>query len=214
MAYISQRRVLIKYGRLLYKNGLVAGAQGNLSIRLKDGNILITPAGASKGFLKEENLIVVSLKGKKITGRGEASSELLMHLAVYKHRPEIEACCHAHPPFATAFSAVGRNLPSHILPEVIVVIGEIPLAKYAPPGTSAVPQSIKKLLPNHNAFILQNHGVLTIGRTIEEAYNQMEIVEHYAKIVYIAENIGKLNILNDKEVCRLERLKNSNGRNK
>ncbi len=132
---------------------------------------------------------------------------LLMHLAVYKARPDILACCHAHPPYATAFSIIGRPLPSNILPEVIVTIGEIPLTEYAPPGTEAVPKALEKHLGNHQAFLLRNHGVLTIGKSLEEAFCRMETVEHYAKIVYIAESRGKLNILDHDEILRLEEIR-------
>jgi L-fuculose-phosphate aldolase len=209
MPNFPDRGKIIECGRLLYNKGFIAGADGNLSIRLDDGNILITPSGLRKGFLDENDLVVVNPDGHKISGHGRPSSETAMHLFVYKMRPKIMACCHAHPPYATACSITGKSLPSNVLPEVIVSVGAIALTNYAPPGTEAVPRSLEPFIDSHEAFILRNHGVLTIGRTIDTAYNRMEIVEHYAKIVYIAGNIGTLNFLETEEMNRLKKLKES-----
>jgi L-fuculose-phosphate aldolase len=201
------RKLLVKYGRLIYENGLIAGTDGNLSIRLDDGSILITPAGKAKGYMAEDDMVLVTGDGQILSQKGRPSSELLMHLAVYKRRIDINACCHAHPPFATAFSAIGRRLPGGVLPEVIISIGDIPLTDYAPPGTDAVPEALEQYLEKNQAFILKNHGVLTIGRDMIEAYNRMETVEHYAKIIYIAETRGKLNILDNEEIRRLDEIR-------
>jgi L-fuculose-phosphate aldolase len=205
----SEKQQIVKYGRLLYENGFLAGADGNLSIRRPDSTIFITPSGAPKGFLTEENLIWLDASGNKLGGTGKPSSETLMHLYVYKNRPEINACCHAHPPYSTALSIVGKTLPSNVLPEVIIAVGDIPLTEYAPPGTEAVPKSLEKFISTNDGFLLRNHGVLTIGRTMEEAYNRMETVEHYAKIIYIANNAGEISSLDVDEVRRLEKIRDS-----
>lgn len=204
---------IIECGRLLYDRGFIAGADGNLSVRLDDGTIVITPSGLRKGFLEKSDLVVVSPDGRKISGKWNASSETAMHLFVYKTRPEIMACCHAHPPYATACSIIGKSLSPNVLPEVVVSVGPIALTDYAPPGTDAVPRSLEPFIQSHEAFMLRNHGVLTIGKTLDLAYNRMEIVEHFAKIIYIAENIGPLNFLETEEVNRLKKLKESLDRN-
>lgn len=208
------RQLLVKYGRLVYESGFVAGTDGNLSMRLKDGSILITPAGRAKGFMAEDEMVEVNLNGKIVSQKGRPSSELLMHLAVYKKRLDINACCHAHPPYATAFSVLGRPLRAGVLPEVILSVGAIPLTEYAPPGTEAVPKALEKYIENNQAFILKNHGVLTVGADMEEAYNRMETVEHYSKIIYIAETRGKLNILDNEEIRRLEGIRRAKLREK
>jgi len=205
MKYAKQRELIVESGRRLYQNGFVPGTDGNLSCRTDDRQVLITPSGAAKGHLRPEDIILVDFDGKPISDDGKPSSEIMMHIFVYKNRPDIAACCHAHPPYSTAFSVLGRNLPADVLPEVLLSLGDIPLTDYAPPGTEAVPDSLKPYIHNHQAFILRNHGVLTIGRDMEEAFNRMEMVEHFAKILYIAEGVGEINHLDKAEV---ERLKN------
>jgi L-fuculose-phosphate aldolase len=210
----SERRLIIDIGRLLYESRFIAGSDGNLSIRMPDNTIMITPSGFSKGFLKEADMVTVDLEGNLLSGHNRPSSELPMHLFVYQNRPDIGACCHAHPPYSTAFSVVGKVLPSNILPEVILTLGEIPLTAYAPPGTMAVPESLREYIDNHVAFMLRNHGILTIGRTLEEAFARMETVEHYARIVYIAEKSGQPNFLDFEEVRRLEKIRDSHNLDK
>jgi L-fuculose-phosphate aldolase len=203
----NERKLIVEYGRRLYEKGLVAGTDGNLSVRLDRDRLLITPSGAAKGSLRDDDLVLVDINGKKLSGKGVPSSEILMHLHVYHLRPDIKACCHAHPSYATAFSIIGTELPPNVLPESIIMVGKIALTEYAPPGTQAVPTVLDRFVKNHDAFLLRNHGVLTIGRTMEEAYRRMEIVEHLAKIVYIAKNSGKLNLLDPAEVSRLEKIR-------
>jgi L-fuculose-phosphate aldolase len=207
MQKLSEKRQIVHYGRLLHQKAFVAGFDGNLSIRLPDGNILITPSGASKGFLDEDDLVIISPSGDIISGDKKPSSETPMHIYVYKMRPEVNACCHAHPPYATAFSIVEEALPHNILPEAIVSVGQIPLVEYAPPGTDEVPRTLEKYISDADAFLLRNHGVLTIGEGMETAYNRMETTEHYARIVYLAKNMGKLNPLSADEVRRLEKIR-------
>ena len=202
-------RLIIETGRRLYQKEFIAGPDGNLSIRLNPAKILITASGICKGFLSNDDLVVVDNSGRSIQGAAKPSSEMLMHLAVYANRPEINACCHAHPPYATAFAVAAQPLPAGILPEVILTIGEIPLTRYAPPGTPAVPRALEEFLPRFNAFVLRNHGVLTIGRDMTEAFQRMETVEHYARIVYIARQCGNLNFLDKDEVRRLEDIRDS-----
>jgi L-fuculose-phosphate aldolase len=207
MGYESDRVKLVEFGRLLYVNGFIAGTDGNLSVRVEKDLILITAAGVAKGFLKTDDLISVNPSGEVLSGSKRPSSEILMHLYVYNRRPLVGACCHAHPPYATAHAASGVSLPADVLPEAIITLGEIPLTEYASAGTSAVAESLAPFIENHNAFLLGNHGVLTIGRSLEEAYNRMETVEHLAKITYIARHIGNVRHLDQSEIQRLERIR-------
>ena len=174
MASLSAaRKAIVQTGRHLSDRGLLAGTQGNISIRLDSERILITPAGVNKARLSPGDMITVNLMtGTALQGPGRVSSELPMHLFVYKNRPEIHACVHAHPPCATAFAVAGIELAEDLLPEVVVSVGRIPLTEYAPPGTEAVPQALAPFIDDCHAFLLRNHGLLTIGRTLEEAYNR------------------------------------------
>lgn len=178
-------------GRRLSDRGLLAGTQGNISVRLDSERIVVTPGGVSKGRLSPRDMITVNLTtGAKLQGPGRASSELPMHLFVYRNRPDILACVHAHPPYATAFAVAGVQLAEDFLPEVVLSVGRVPLTDYAPPGTQAVPQALAPFIADCNAFLLRNHGLLTIGRTLEEAYNRHETVEHCARIAHLSSQIG------------------------
>jgi L-fuculose-phosphate aldolase len=203
MARLSAKKSIVRYGRLLYQNGFVAGYDGNLSLRTKSGNIIITPTLSAKGFLRETDLILLTKDGKKISGKKKESSESTMHVMVYKARPEINACCHAHPPYATAFASTGSPLPVDFLPEAVVHVGRIPLVPYIPTGEKKMWAKFEKYIPASNAYLLGNHGVLAIGRTMDESYYRMETVEHLAKIAYIGQAIGKLKPLDSKEINRL-----------
>jgi len=163
------RKEIVDIGRRLSERGLVAGTDGNISVRLDSDRVLITPGGLPKGELSPDDIVVIDINGKKLQGRLEASSEMLMHLFVYKNRPEVTACVHAHPPYTTAFAVTGIDLADDILPEVVVFVGTIPLTDYAPPGTEAVPRVLEPHIEKQNAFVLRNHGLLTIGRTLNEA---------------------------------------------
>ncbi len=185
---------IVEVGLRLQQRGFLAGSDGNLSVRLDDGRILITPSGKAKGRLDPADLIVVDSDGHKLEGNGNPTSEMAMHLAVYRARPEINACVHTHAPNATAFAVAGIPLPDDILPEVVVFVGPIALCEYAPPGTEAVPRSLEPLIKTHCAFLLCNHGLLTIGRSLEEASNRHETVEHYAHILRLARQFGELSV--------------------
>jgi L-fuculose-phosphate aldolase len=174
-----------------------------MSIRLDSERILITRSGVAKGRMTENDIVVVNPQGGHIKGDGEPSSEMLMHLFVYRERPDIMACVHAHPPHATAFAVAGIPLEANILPEVVVYVGEIPLAGYASPGTDAVPKSLAPFVKNHNAFLLANHGLLTIGRNLEEALNRHETVEQFARILSLARQLGPVSHIPHKDIERL-----------
>ena len=206
MSYTSQRNEIVAFGRLLYEKGLTSGTGGNLSSLIKN-KLLITPSGLSLGYMEKADLIVLDNNGEKIQGEGTPSSEKLMHLFVYKNRSDIKACCHAHPPYATAFSLTDQKLRSDIHPEAVVTLGEIARTEYAPPGTDAIPRVLENYIKDFDVFILKNHGVLTLGRNMREAYYRMESVEHLAKITYIAERAGKIDFLEKNEVERLNKIR-------
>ena len=189
----SARKEIVAIGKRLARAGFIAGCDGNISVRLSDDRVLVTPTGMAKGRLTVDNLVLVDMDGHRLQGDGEASSELAMHLAVYRTRSDIASCVHAHPPYATAFAVAGISLLPDILPEIVVAVGEIPLIDYAPPGTRAVPDSLFPYLNDTNAFLLRNHGLLTIGDTLESAYNRHDSVEHFAKILHLARSLGSVN---------------------
>ncbi len=201
------KKDLVFYGRRLSERGYIAGYDGNLSGRLEGGKILITPSLRPKGLLKAGDLVVTDRRGRKIVGRGKPSSEITMHLLVYDRRPDIGACCHAHPPYATAFAAIGRKLPTGILPEVSILLGDIPLIEYLPTGVADAWTKFGRHIKGHFALLLKNHGVLTLGRNMEEAFARMETVEHYARIIYIARNMGRPKPLANKEIARLDEIR-------
>lgn len=207
MSIKSESKILANFCHLLYKKGLIAGFDGNFSVKLDNNSILITPSGLPKGFLEPDDLIVIDLTGQKISGRGEPSSETAMHLQVYQNRPEIKACCHAHPPYATAFASVGKRLPDNVLPEVLLSLGNIELVEYIPTGVAEEWVKLADHIKINNAVLLANHGALTLGRDIEEAYLRMETVEHFARIAYLGENLGGLKPLDSKEVARLTKIR-------
>ena len=201
------QREIVDVGSRLWQRGMVAGSDGNISARSGDNRIFITPAGEAKGSLETSQLITVDLDGRQIAGKGRPSSEMPMHLTIYKQRSEIAACVHSHAPHATAFAAVGIEPARHVSPEVVLFVGRIPLVPFAFPGTEAVAESLAPFIDEHVAFLLQNHGLLTIGRTLEEAYRRHEVVEHYAQILIAASQIGSVKEIPQEDVARLENLR-------
>ena len=199
---------IIEVGRLLYQRRLISATEGNISVRLDNNRIMLTPSGFPKGRMRVEDLVVVDGAGRQVEGTNSASSELPMHLHVYRLRPELNACVHSHAPYATSFAVAGVDLASTFLPEIVLSVGAIALTEYAPPGTDAVGASLDPFLARSNAFILRNHGLLTVGRNLEQAFNCHETVEHYARIVHLARQLGNINAIPADEFQRLERMRN------
>jgi L-fuculose-phosphate aldolase len=198
------RRQIVRVCRRLYERGLIAGPDGNVSVRISGDHILVTPRGFSKADVEEHDLVLVTLDGKRIGGKHDVSSEVAMHLAAYRARDDVRAVVHAHPPVATAFAVAGEGLPENVLPELTVLLGHVPLVPYATPGTSALPDAMAPFLPNHDAFLLANHGVTTLGRTVGEAHQRMECVEHSANILLTARLLGRVNALDAEDVRVLQ----------
>jgi L-fuculose-phosphate aldolase len=197
---------LVIAGQRLDRRGYLAGSDGNLSARLPSGRLLITPAGAAKGSIKAADLVEVDPDGRPYNTDQPASSEIAMHLEVYRSRPDIEACVHSHAPFATAFAVAGQSLPTDLLPEAVLFVGDIVLTEYAPPGTEAVPAALRPYLQGHQAFLLRNHGLLTIGRTVEEALFRHETVEHLAYIYHLSLSLGTPDRIPADDLERLRRM--------
>ncbi len=198
---------MVRVGHLLWERGYVAATDGNLSVRVGSDRLLVTPSGLSKGFLSADELLVIDLDGAPLPsyrGRdGRPSSEILMHLEVYRQRPDVNAVVHAHPPLATAFSIAGVSLARCVIPEVVVTLGTIPTTDYATPGSAEVPGSIRRAIQDHDAMILAHHGSLTVGQTLWEAYLRLEKVEHTAQITLAAQQLGQVNTLAPEAVQKL-----------
>lgn len=200
----SLRQDIIEAGKRMYARGYVASNDGNISARLDDNKFLVTPTGVSKGFMNPEDLIVVNFEGKILSGMKKPSSEVFMHLQVYKDRPDVNSVCHAHPPYATGFAVAGIPLDKCVLPEVIITLGSIPLIEYGTPGTEELYRPITKLIKDYDAFLLTNHGALTVGKDVFDAYYKMETLEHFANIAFVAYQLGYTNILTKEQVLKLK----------
>ena len=207
MAEHELRQEMVRIGRLMWERGYVAATDGNLSARLGNERLLVTATGHSKGSLSVDDLVILDLDGEPVAsyrGRGQRpSSEILMHLEVYRQRPDVGAIVHAHPPVATAFSIAGVSLARCVLPEVVITLGSIPTAEYATPGTTDVSLSIREAIRDHDALILAHHGSLTVGETLWEAYLRLEKVEHTAQITLVAHQLGQVHTLSPQAVEQL-----------
>jgi L-fuculose-phosphate aldolase len=188
------REEICEIGRRIWQREYIAGNDGNISVRLNEDEILATPTGISKGFMTPEMLVVIDRVGNRLRGGIRPSSELKMHRAFYDARPDIRAVCHAHPVTATGFAVAGLKLDRATLPEVVIRLGTIPLAKYGMPGTDALTQDIiENYVHDHDAFLLANHGVVTVAQTLMDSLHKMETVEHFAKISLVARQLGNEN---------------------
>ena len=196
-------REIVRVCRRLYERGLVAGPDGNVSVRLGDGSILATPAGMSKVDVEPDDLVVVDARGTVLHGSRAPSSELRMHLRIYQVRVDVHAVVHAHPPTATGFAVAGESFVAPVLPEVILQMGEVPLVRYATPGTDALADCIEPLAARHDALLLANHGATTMGPTLAVAHQRMESLEHAAKILLTARMLGRVNELSPDEANAL-----------
>jgi L-fuculose-phosphate aldolase len=200
MSDLEFRREIVRIGRLLHDKGFIAANDGNISVRLNDFTVLATPTCMSKGMLTEEDLVTVDIRGKKLSGFREVSSEIAMHLMIYRVRPDVSAVVHAHPPTATGFAAAGRGLDEALVSEIVISLGKVPLAGYATPGTTDLCDCIEPFMEDHDAVLMANHGVVTCGDDLLTAYMNMETVEHYAKISLVAHQLGTKCPLSDEQV--------------
>jgi L-fuculose-phosphate aldolase len=199
----DHRRDVVEIGRRVYRLGYVAAFDGNISVRLQDGNILCTPTAISKGYMAEKDLVVVDPDGKQIDGQRKVSSEIAMHLLIYKMRPDVHAVVHAHPPCATGYAAAGIPLTKALVAEVVMTFGCVPLAPYGTTGTPELTEAIKPYIPDYDGILLANHGVVTYGQDIFLAHAKMETVEHFARISLTTRILGKEVLLSSDDVGKL-----------
>jgi L-fuculose-phosphate aldolase len=199
----EHRQDLLRICRLIYDKGWVAMNDGNVSIRLDEDRILCTPTAVSKGFIEPDDLIICDMNGKKVEGRREGTSEIAMHITIYSMRPDVRSIVHAHPPTATGFASAGKALDKAMLPEVVIHLGAVPLAAYGLPGTPALSDGMKRYIPNFDAMLLENHGCTTYGKDVWQAFFRMEMVEHFARITFVAETLGGAQAL---PRCEVEKL--------
>ena len=178
--------------RQLAAQGLIAGRDGNLSVRLAADRVLVTPSGHLKALVSARDMVEVNLGGKpRRAGARKPTSELDLHLRILRHRPDVHAVVHAHPPMATAFAVAGEEIPANLLPELIFVVGPVPLVPYGTPGTPELGDRVMPYLQGHDALLLANHGAVTMGKTLDEAWIRMESLEHCARIILAARLIGR-----------------------
>jgi len=201
------RKDICEAGRRMYQKGFIAAADGNISVRMTGGKILITPSGSNKGRLGEEDLVVTDLDGERLYGSGEPSSEIPMHLVVYRERPDVHSVVHAHPPHATGFSVAGVPLDKPLISEVVLTLGTVPLADYGTPTTPELASTIEPYVRNHDAILLANHGAMTMGPDVFTAYDRMETLDHFAHIWLVARILGNERPLSDAHVAKLKAIR-------
>jgi L-fuculose-phosphate aldolase len=207
----SLRRDIVEVGRRMYARGYTASNDGNISVRLDANRLLMTPKGVAKGFMSPDMMCITDLEGRKLQGDRDPSSEMLMHLEVYRQRPDVQAVVHAHPPTATGFAVAGIPLTRAVLAEVLTTLGSIPIAEYATPSTNELPAAVRKFIKAHDGMLLANHGALTVGADVFAAYFKMETIEHFAKISLVARLLGRENLIAREEVERLQGLRGTYG---
>jgi L-fuculose-phosphate aldolase len=199
----QHRLAIVQFGRRLHDNRFVAATDGNLSVRLDERRLLVTPTCMSKGMMRPADMVIVDMEGNRLAGKRRVSSEIGMHLLIYRLRPDVQGIVHAHPPTATGFAASGLDLNRPLVCEVVLGLGSIPLARYGTPGTPELTDALEPLIPNHDAILMANHGVVTFGASLENAYMKMETVEHFAKIALVTHLLGHEQPLGEKEVEKL-----------
>ena len=197
------RREVVLFGRALHERGYVAAMDGNLSVRLDERHILATPTSMCKGMMKPSDLVIVDAEGQRLSGRRDVSSEIAMHLLIYKLRPDVRGIVHAHPPTATGFAAAGMALNQPLVCEVVIGLGSIPLAKYGTPGTPELTDALAPLIPQYDAILMSNHGVVAYGADLHHAYMKMETVEHFAQIALVTHLLGRQQPLGNEELEKL-----------
>ncbi len=205
---LGYRTEIVNVCRRMENKGLIAATDGNVSCRVGPDRMLLTPSGVPKGELNPVDLLLMDLEGKVIAGRGKPSSEIRLHLLVYRMRPDVQAVVHAHPPLLTAFTLAGMPFLAEALPEVWLTIGAVPTAPYATPTTEEVPGSVAPFVEKHQAVLLERHGSLTMGDSVKQAYLRLEKLEHAAHTLFYSQVLANRcpAPLSDGELARLRQL--------
>lgn len=207
------RKQICEVGKRIYTNGFVAANDGNITVKISDNELIATPTGVSKGFMTPDMLIKVNMKGEVLSASGKyrPSSELKMHLRIYEQRSDVKSVVHAHPPYATSFAIAGIPLSKPIMPEAVIALGCVPIAEYGTPSTDEIPDAVEKYLQHYDAVLLENHGALTYGSDLMNAYFKMESLEFYAKLTFISTLLGGPKELNSHQVEKLYELRRKMG---
>ena len=210
---LSIKQQICDIGKRIYDKGMVASNDGNISVKLNDNEFLCTPTGVSKGFMTPEYICKVDRDGKVLEANPgfKPSSEIKMHMRVYKERPDGNAVVHAHPMYATGFAIEGIPLTQPIMPEAVISLGAVPIAEYGTPSTEEIPDAISKYLQSYDAVLLENHGALSFSDSLLNAYHKMESVEFYAKLLYISKQLGGPKELSESQVQRLYEIRRQFG---
>lgn len=207
------KKEICEIGKRIYNRGMVAANDGNISVKLNENEYLCTPTGVSKGFMTPEYICKVDRDGNVIQANRDfkPSSEIKMHMRVYKERPDVNSVVHAHPMYATGFAIAGIPLVQPIMPEAVIALGCVPIAEYGTPSTEEIPDAVSKYLPHYDAVLLENHGALTYSDSLLAAYHKMESVEFYAQLLFISQQLGGPKELSDKQVQELYELRKKFG---
>lgn len=205
------KQEICEIGRRLYAKGFAAANDGNITYRLSENEVLCTPTFICKGFMTPDDICVVDMEGKQLAGRRKRTSEVLLHLAIMKSRPDVKSCVHCHPPHATAFAVAREPIPQCVLPEVEVFLGEVPIAKYETPGAQDFANTVLPYCQKSNVIILANHGTVSFGETVEKAYWWTEILDSYCRILMLSRELGKVTYLDQGKSRELLDLKSRLG---
>lgn len=187
---MSLAEELVKICHSVYEKGFVSAYDGNISVRKSDSTFLITRSGICKGEVTKEDILEIDKDGNIAAGSGKASTENKLHLYIYGRRKDVNSVVHCHPIYASAFAVFGEGLTKHVLPEVILSLGKVPLCKYATPSSDELPKTLEPFIEHSWAFLLANHGAVTLGKNLKDAYFKMEKLEHSAKITFLARLLG------------------------
>src|SRR4051794_17061660 len=201
------REEMCEIGRRVYNKGFAAANDGNISYRLGEDRVLCTPTRVSKGFMKPDDLCIVDMDGKQVSGKRKRSSEILLHLAILKARPDARSCVHCHPPHATAFAITHEPIPKCIMPEFEVFLGEVAITPYETPGTQAFADSVIPYVKDTDTIILANHGTITAGSDLMDAYFKTEIIDAYCRILILAKQLGTVNYYSDEKAAELIKIR-------
>jgi len=205
------KKDICEIGQRIYNKGFAAANDGNITVRISENEVLCTPTMHSKGFLKPDDISSIDMTGKQISGRKKRSSEALLHLEIYKQRPDIKSVVHCHPPHATAFAIAREPIPQCVLPEVEVFLGDVPITRYETPGGQAFADTITPFVHKCNVMILANHGTVSFGENVERAYWWTEILDAYCRMLLLSRSLGRVNFLNETESRELLALKDKWG---
>lgn len=202
--YRNQKEELVSICHKLYERNLVTASDGNVSYRINEEHIILTPSGKSKGILKTEDILVVDFKGNVVEGTGRSSKEYPMHRAIYQTKEEIKAVVHTHPVYATAFALAGKNIPNNHLIEAKMMLKGCALAEYATPGTNEMVEAIKPYIDQVYVILLKNHGALTYGTSLEDAFCKMEVLESIAKTIIVSKILGEPELISEENLNKMK----------